>query len=527
MAKLSKTTRTVIIAAAVLLVLGAVFLVLTLTKPSDEKGNDTSAATSEAADTAEAEDTSLVFTDKEGTQVLKAEITNSYGSYTFDRASRVVSTENEDGTVATKDEFYWQSAQLNGAPSNESTIKAFMNCLAGLTASELVESDAEDLEKYGLQNPNATAVITFEDGTEKTMHFGIINPSATSFVYCREKGSSDVYMISYYSVSSAYSPVTDFVKLSLTPAYSAENPQELDYFIIDRKDLEQPIEIAYMYDVQEEAEKEDSVVTTFNSHRITSPIVAEIDYTRGQTACYGLYGLSAGYCVSVDPSEELLKEAGLDDPYCTLTFKYGGTRYVISLGNEIINITESADEGTPDVKTVVGYYGMIEGSNVLYAFATDATPWYTIKLEEMVSRRPVSPYIYACNSVEIKTPDGSYTIAIEGNAESNSFTCNDKPLDGDTFRKLYQFLISSVGEELYRVDGDYELIASVTFNYREQYHAVYGTASDTLEFYKSDDRKSIIRVNGEVLFKVRQIYTDRLIENVNAMVNGGEILIEW
>ena len=48
-----------------------------------------------------------------------------------------------------------------------------------------------------------------------------------------------------------------------------------------------------------------------------------------------------------------------------------------------------------------------------------------------------------------------------------------------------------------------------------------------LEFYKSDDRKSIVRVNGDVLYKVRQVYTDRLLSNLDALLNGGNIELNW
>ena len=55
----------------------------------------------------------------------------------------------------------------------------------------------------------------------------------------------------------------------------------------------------------------------------------------------------------------------------------------------------------------------------------------------------------------------------------------------------------------------------------------FGREEDVIEFYKSDDRKSIVSVNGTVLFKVRELYTDRLRENVTALIDGGEIKIDW
>jgi len=521
MAKLSKSTRTVIIAAAVLLVLGAVCLVLLLTSPSDDKESVADTVTSEAS-TSEAEDidTSFVITDREGTEVTKAEITNDLGSFTFLRESR---------TGTDTEEYYWTSEQLNGAPSNDTLIKAFMNCLAGLTASELVEENAGDLDKYGLEKPVSTAKITFADGAEQTVHFGIQNPSETTSVYCRKDGSSDVYLISYYSVGDVYYGITDFVDMSITEAYNTETPQELDYFIIERKGLEEPIEISYMYDIQEESENEgdEILVTTFNSHRVTSPFVAEVDAVKGQTLCYGVYGLTASNCVSVAPDDALIAETGLDDPHCKLTFKYGGNRYVLLLGDEVVNVTESEDESTPDLSTVVGYYGMLEGSNIIYVFGTASIPWYDVEVEDIISRRPISPYIYTCDSVVVTTPERVYEFKVNGNAKENSFTLDGEELDNHKFKELYQHLIAAVGEEIYRDDGDYESFITVQFNYREKYHYFYGGAFDKIEYIKSDDRKNIVRVNGEVLFKVRQVYTDRLLENIEALLTGGDLVLNW
>ena len=48
-----------------------------------------------------------------------------------------------------------------------------------------------------------------------------------------------------------------------------------------------------------------------------------------------------------------------------------------------------------------------------------------------------------------------------------------------------------------------------------------------LEFYRSDDRKSIIAVNGTVLFKVREVYTDRLLSNLQAVLDDGEVELNF
>ena len=539
MAKLSKTTKTVIIAAAVLLVLGAVLLVLLMTKPADE-GTSSGAGTGEAqpgtsesvssdggdssaAASSSSEDSKVVINSREQENVLKLEVTNETGSFSFDRAAREVSSTDDDGNVSTSTQYYWTSPELEGITHNDSTIGAFVRSMAGLSASSMVEEDASDLAKYGLAEPLSTVKVTFDDGTENEICFGIRNPAASNYVYCCVNGSNDVMQASYYSTGSAFYDIKDFISLVLTEAYDANNPQELEYLTIERKDLSEPVEIEYMFDVAAESEDEDSVVTTFNSHRIISPITAELDTTSGQTICYGLYALSAASCQYIDPTAEELAQTGLDDPYCRISFKYGGKARVLLLGNEI----RDAGEDDDSLSTVSGYYAMFEGDRLVYAISTSNAPWYTFKVQDIMSRRPISPYIYTVDKLTVTTPDGEYEFRVEGDADNHKFWYGSEELDDSRFKSFYQHLITSMGEELFFEEADYEPYIRVQFDYREEYYDTYGRSSDILEFYKSDDRKSIVRVNGDVLYKVRQVYTERLLSNLDALLNGGEIELNW
>lgn len=539
MAKLSKTTRTVIIAAGVLLVLGAVLLVLMLTSPAGDDNSSgastgESTGTSEAADSNSVSDSSgtssdsekVVITDKEQENVLKMEVRNETGSFSFERNQREVSATDDDGNVSTSTEYYWTSPELDGVDHNDSTIGSFVRCMAGLSASSMVEENAQDLEKYGLADPAAEVKVTFDDGTSADICFGIRNPAASNYVYCLTNGGSDVMQVSYYSAGSAFYDIRDFVNLVLTEAYDANNAKELDYLVIDRKDLDEEVRIEYMADVAAESEKEDSVITTFNTHRITSPITAELDTTKGQTFCYGLYSLTASSCEYIDPTEQEIADAGLDDPFCKVSFKYGGKARVLLLGNEI-RTESSDDESSESLSSVTGYYAMFEGGNIIYSISTDNAPWYTFQVQDIMSRRPISPYIYTIDTLTVTTPDGEYVFKVSGDADDHVFTCGDTVLNDSSFKSFYQHLITSMGEELYFSDEKPEPYITLNFKYREEYYDTYGRSEDTIEFYKSDDRKNIVSVNGDILYKVRQIYTQRLLENLDALFNGGEIKLDW
>lgn len=539
MAKLSKTTRTVIIAAAVLLVLGAALLVLMLTgsgNNDDTSGAATNESSTFEADSSGSDGTSsdsgsssgdsdkIAITEKEQENVLKMEVTNSTGSYSFERQKREVSSTDDDGNVSTTTEYYWISPELEGVDHNDSTIGSFVRCMAGLSASSMVEKDAQDLEKYGLADPEAEVKVTFDDGSSADICFGIRNPASTNYVYCMTKGSSDVMQASYYSTGSAFYDIKDFVNLVLTESYNTNNPQELDYLVVERKDLDEPVRIEYMYDIAEESENEDSVITTFNTHRITEPITAELDTTSGQTICYGLYSLSASSCEYIDPTEQEIADAGLDDPFCKVSFKYGGKERVLLLGNEI---RTTSGEGDSAVSTVTGYYAMFEDDRIVYSISTDNAPWYTFQVQDIMSRRPISPYIYTIDTLTVTTPDGEYVFKVNGTADDHSFTCGDTLLNDANFKSFYQHLITSMGEELYFSDEQLDPYITLDFKYREEYYDTYGRSEDVIAFYKSDDRKNIVSVNGDILYKVRQIYTQRLLENLDALLNGGEIKLDW
>lgn len=519
MAKLSKTTKTVIIAAAVLFVLGAVLMVLMLTKPAEEESS--SSENSVEASTA------ITVTNHERDEVASVNVHNSTGEFTFTRSERVVSSTDDNGNVSSSNEYYWTSEEMKGLSPNNTTINAFIKNMAAFDTKSLVEENAQDLAKYGLEEPEASVTVDFDDGSRAELCFGIKNPASSGTVYFRNKDSRDVHLVSNYTVGSAYYSIKDFVSLVMTEAYDSNNPLELDYLIIERKDMDEPVEIRYMYDVAEAAEDEDAIITTFNSHRFITPISAEVDSTKGQTLCYGLYGLSMSSCEYIEQTEENLAATGLDDPFVRITFKFGGKRRVLLLGNEITEITETDSADTPSLKTVTGYYAMFEGEGGIYSIAKDSAPWYTFTVQSVMSRRPVSPYIYTVDTVTIKTADSEYVFKIEGDAAENAIYCNGEEISAQKFRELYQHLIASVGEELYFDEPQGGLVASVTFKYRDEYVDSYGTDHDTLEYYESDDRKNIIKVNGSVLFKVREIYTERLISNIQAVLEGGKVELNW
>lgn len=88
---------------------------------------------------------------------------------------------------------------------------------------------------------------------------------------------------------------------------------------------------------------------------------------------------------------------------------------------------------------------------------------------------------------------------------------------------MYQYLIGASGDELYFEEEKGELLASVTYNYADPQES-----ADVVRFYTSTtDRHVIINVNGQNLFKTKQIYINQLFSNVKSFLSGGEIVLTY
>ncbi len=517
--KLSKSVISVIIAAGVLLVLGVVMMTLMLTAPGDN-------AASSPSDSSVTSEETIDITGQHTDSVLKLTVNNENGTFTFERQKRVVSSTDSEGKVTSKDEYYWTSADLKDVPQSDTNVRNLMNNLSNLPARSIVEENAEDMGKYGLESPLATAEVSFEDGSVIKLNFGIQNPANTSTAYCRTEGSNTVYLVNYYSVSGAYTAVNRYANLIMTDGYRTDGSNELDYLKIQRKDLDEEVEIRFMFDVAEDAEKEDSVISTFNTHRFIKPMTAEIDVTTGKSVCNAMYGLTMSACEYLEQTEENMKACGLDDPFLRMTFKYDGQLYTLLLGNEIVEETdESGTESAPTLANVTGYYAVIEGVPGIYSLAKESAPWYTFNVSDIISKRPISPYIYTVESITVTTPDGEFRFDIDG--ENKKFYHGSDEVNGSEFKKLYQQLISSIGEEMYTEQTDKAPEVTVKFRYMDQYVDTYGTKEDVLEFIPDDGRKYIINLNGMTVFKIREIFISRLTENVNSLLNGGTVNYDW
>lgn len=492
---MKKNTKIILGSVIGLAVLGAATLALVLTQPKDD-----------TADSGISSDTSVSITDYETDDISTLTIKNKSGEYTINRLGKEK----------------WGIDSIPEALANSSSYSTAMSSAGGMSAKQVVEENATDLAKYGFDNPTATVKMTFKDNKAEdiTCLIGIKYEGENSW-YVKTDKSDTVYLVANSGVSFAMNNELSYVnKSTLIASFDSEN-DTVNRIRIERKDLEKDIVLDKL---PEETEKEFS--STYVGYAMSSHNGILADDELDKNVVYGLYGISASDVFAVSPTDEQKKQAGLDDPDCTVTMVSNeDTVTKLTIGSAVYTVTKN-DETGEEIKTITGYYGMLSDKDAIYVFSPDSLPWLTATPEGMLYKLFLTPYIYYLDGVTIYDSDRkAYDFKITGDADDSSFTYDGKEVDSAKFKSFYQYLLSAYAEQIYIEDltDDNKFIAGVTYDHREE-----GKENDVVEFYASEsDRTCIIVVNGDVRYKVRQIYATRLLENLNALLTGGEIVSEF
>lgn len=465
-----------------------VFLILVLTQPRAE-GND--------KDDQSESNTTVALTNYERDNISTMKIKNSTGEYTITQTALGFSVD-----------------ELKDLKQNTTTMGAAGNCVAKITAQTLVEENAQDLAKYGLEadSPEAECVVTLKDGSSYTVLYGVTAPDGSS-VYVRLADSNDVYVVLLNSSRYFYNSKESYISLIIKEQLSNDNTAPtIDLLTVTRKDLDYDI-------VFEDDTKNYSVdeVSMASSQVMISPVYAYLDITNSNDIIYGIWGLTATEAVKPFPTEEDMAEYGLADPFCTVTINAELQTYKLSIGNIASYVI--GEDGNPTTEPE-SYYGYFEGKDVIYIFSATEVKWATFMPGDILSSMMTSNYIYALDYMDIELHNGeeiSYHYDIEGSVDDASLavSLNDKYVDADDFKILYQFVLKCPIDDLCLEDPkeDAKLLAYIDFARAEG-------GGDTLEFYDDGANRVIIKLNGVTSFSQPKSYLDTLTSNLKLFAEG-------
>ncbi len=509
---MGKNTKILIFSLIGLVLLGGITALLLLTAPSQEQkapaGGTASAAVTQQTDTVD-----LRLCSRGGSEVVSIDVENASGKYRI----------SNSGKKTEEDKIIWSVSGLAEERVDQDAVSSVIGYVSSVKGNQFAEtvSDPSGLEKYGLSAPAAKIKTTFTDGDTFSYKIGNAVPNSPSEVYMTAD-DKNVFTIDSYRTEVFTESVYSFVPLDAVPALDSSAGEQVGKLTVERTDLEEPIII-------ESIEPAEGDKVRVYSYRMTSPYSSYLDLTDGGAFVQSIFGLSAQSAYGSALSEKDLKASGLDSPVCTVTAQTGSKTYSLRLGSEIFE-TEKTDDGT-ELRRSAGIYGISsEVPDIIFIFSKENIPAFTKKPSELLSRLFLLPYIFSLDSIDYSSSDGAeYSFAIEHTAatdtekEINKVSVNGEACDWDRFKELYQFFISASGDELYLDDDKGELLAAITYNYKDNSDGENG--KDTIRFYSSNtDRMVIINLNGRNIFKTRPLYLTQLSKNVASFFSGSEIV---
>lgn len=467
-----------------------------------DKQEDSSAAETSSSVNSEAE--AVVLLTKEASEISAVTVTNEAGGFTLDKPSSGKSS--------------WIIEEISTISQNTGLKESIINSCGGMEAAKTAEENAEDLAKYGLEEPKASFEVSYVDGSSKTVLIGDDAPDV-KYTYVKLADSDTVYMMRGVKLVNFLCGANDFANLTLIekPINDDDWP-EYGKQTITRSDWDHQVVF------ENDPHDNDGMLS---SQVISEPIFAYLNITGSTTVTHGMWGLTASACVAVSPDEDTLAEYGINEPRCVVNLKGDGYDYTLTVGNEAFDPTV-AETDTP---VLLGYYCTITGVtgfDAVYIISDMNAPWVNFKIESVISGLMTANYIVDLKEISIDV-DGEktvYEMTTNGNhddydedgkvADVQSVKVNGKDIDVYEYKSMFEFIMACPTSEICFDEpvGEPEVVIRQTLKDGDE---------DVMELYKDTTRRYIVKLNGKTSFRIQSTWVDSLKTNMEALENGGKI----
>ncbi len=507
---MKKSVKGIIGLSVVLAALGgAAALLLTNPKGGDE-GSSSSVSEPEKQVKILIHDDKVTGTDPETGADLKGVIKSVAVKNSEDEYTVVQKTaQNPD------EEVRYTIDGFQDVPLDTLVVGTLANNANGLTSEDVVEENPTDLEKFGLAQPVITVDIEYETGTEYRMLIGNKAPAGDA-TYVMIDGVDAVFTVRNSAVANYGNTVMDFIDSTIIAA--PEVYPIVEKLTVSRKDTEQDLVLEYDKANDDEANRGG----TSSSHIMTSPTFAYLTVERATDIITGMFGLVSDDIYVLQCTESDIAEAGLKDPFCTVTMECDdGNDYKLLLSEYFDD-----DDGKR-------CYAMLEGGKVIYTLDEDSSAWLTVQPVDVASRIFVASYVWNITDLSLNCGGKSYDFDIEQTSTPDegakltaynfSTKLNGEEFDSERYRKFYSFLIKANGESFALGEEIPKGEPMAVLEYTDSYL----NKTMKFEFYEKSALQALVVADGESKFNISKSYVETMIENAENLKSDTEFKTTW
>ena len=514
---MKKAAKGIIGLSAVLVVLWGGLAALKLTEPKEENQEDSSQV-SENSDAGEAvvliKDKNITGTDPDTGTDLEGVIERVDVKNKTDELHVIKKTEKTEDSAATYTLEGYEDINLNN-----SVVGTLANNANGLLSASTIEENPENLAKFGLDSPEITVDITYETGSQVTLLIGDETPKGGEN-YVMTSDSTAVYTVTSSKLANYSKTLFDFVQTTIV-----ESPEQNAYPVVESLKIErEDIDYDILLEYDKKSDDESYNGGTSATHIMVEPVETYISVERSTDITNGIFGLSSKGIYSVHSTEADIAEAGLKEPFCTVT---------MDCDDNEKDYTLYLSEPFTDEDNVKCCYAMLRGGNVIYTVTEDNAKWLTVQPIDIASRIFIASYVWNVTDLKVECEGGDYEFVIKPkdsdekpeSPSSDDFvtTLNNAEFDTERYRQFYSFLISASAED-FALDAeipDDEPMASL------EYTDSYTDETIRIDFYDYSNLTAQAVINGKSKFFVAKSYVTTLIGNVQKLNTDEDFITTW
>ena len=222
----------------------------------------------------------------------------------------------------TKEDDTWKSDNTPGFPLDSTYLETIVTTLSELTADRKLDV-VDELDAYGLEEPERWITVTDEDGASATLYLGNATGESNTYAMVGEDKNT-IYTISSDLMNNIGYDLYGMAKLAEFPALSSSNTKTVT--ISGKMESALAVEEA---ESEEEDEEETSSAASSAEGTETKEynwyLSGEVDVTKEAylTALRTELGsITFAKLFDFQPAEQEIKGYGLADPIATLTVEY-------------------------------------------------------------------------------------------------------------------------------------------------------------------------------------------------------------
>ena len=421
-----------------------------------------------------------------------------------DIKSITVKNKEDTLTLLQKKENEWECEELKSLPFEADKYGYLADGLLSLSSPTKITP--EDLKNFGLDEPGASIDIALVDET-KTLLMGTKAPGGES-KYVMLKNDGNVYVLDGYTCEAFEKTKKDFIKTNLISSENTQiDPQTgqtvstalITKLVLSGTNFPKPVTLVkYTDEEMEELGRMSSLAVLDNGQK------HDTDPQKVEPLNSSLISFNASEAMFLNPSNDKLKECGLDKPSAVADLTFEEKTYKITLGKRFKGEDDSY------------YYYMTFGDyKVIYTLQESYAPWAALQIKDIRSSLLFITSIDNVSKITVKSEQVNAEFILEGSGDELVVKNDGKICDTDNFRNLYQVYIGVSPEEDAASTPKINPVFTLTFTYHDE-----KTKDTVISLTPNGSRRLFYAINGEGSTNVNENTLDNLIAKTKDYLSG-------